>query len=129
LYLFGLLLSSELPQAWYAILPYTLKINLDGTTPWMCGEYTVLGTILLGVFATSAINPAVSSQGLIFGETSLFLKQLIAVAGASAYAFIFTYLMLAIINLVTPVRVSESDEILGLDDSLHGEKAYDSGSL
>ncbi|MEA5110782.1 Ammonium transporter [bioreactor metagenome] len=89
----------------------------------------VLGTILLGVFATSAINPAVSSQGLIFGETSLFLKQLIAVAGASAYAFIFTYLMLAIINLVTPVRVSESDEILGLDDSLHGEKAYDSGSL
>lgn len=89
----------------------------------------VLGTILLGVFATSAINPAVSSQGLIFGETSLFFKQIIAVAGASAYAFIFTYLMLAIINLVTPVRVSESDEILGLDDSLHGEKAYDSGSL
>ena len=89
----------------------------------------VLGTILLGVFASSAINPAVTTQGLIYGESSLFIKQLVAVAGASAYAFIFTYLMLALINYITPVRVSESDEVIGLDDSLHGERAYDSGSM
>ncbi len=89
----------------------------------------VLGTILLGVFATSAINPMVTTQGLMFGETSFFFKQLIAVVGASAYAFIFTYLMLAVINLITPVRVSESDELIGLDSSLHGEQAYDSGSM
>ncbi len=89
----------------------------------------VLGTILLGVFATSAINPMVTSQGLIFGETSFFFKQVVAVVGASAYAFIFTYLMLALINLITPVRVSESDELIGLDNSIHGEQAYDSGSL
>lgn len=89
----------------------------------------VLGTILLGVFATSAINPMVTTQGLIFGETSFFFKQLVAVLGASAYAFIFTYLMLALINLITPVRVSESDELIGLDNSLHGEQAYDSGSM
>jgi Amt family ammonium transporter len=89
----------------------------------------VLGTILLGVFASSAINPAVTTQGLIYGESSLFIKQLVAVAGASAYAFIFTYLMLALINYITPVRVSESDEVIGLDNSLHGEQAYDSGSM
>jgi Amt family ammonium transporter len=89
----------------------------------------VLGTILLGVFATSAINPMVTTQGLMFGETSFFIKQLIAVVGASAYAFIFTYLMLAVINLITPVRVSESDELIGLDSSLHGEQAYDAGSM
>ncbi|PKO95141.1 MAG: ammonium transporter, partial [Bacteroidetes bacterium HGW-Bacteroidetes-9] len=89
----------------------------------------VLGTILLGVFASSAINPMVTSQGLVYGESSLFFKQLIAVVGASAYAFIFTYLMLALINYFTPVRVSESDEIIGLDSSLHGERAYDSGSM
>jgi Amt family ammonium transporter len=89
----------------------------------------VLGTILLGVFATSAINPMVTTQGLIYGESSFFFKQVIAVAGASAYAFIFTYLMLALINLITPVRVSESDELIGLDSSIHGERAYDSGSL
>jgi ammonia channel protein AmtB len=37
--------------------------------------------------------------------------------------------MLALINYFTPVRVSESDEIIGLDSSLHGERAYDSGSM
>jgi Amt family ammonium transporter len=89
----------------------------------------VLGTILLGVFATTAINPMVTTQGLIYGESSFFFKQVIAVAGASAYAFLFTYLMLALINLITPVRVSESDELIGLDSSIHGERAYDSGSL
>ncbi|HPG33752.1 MAG TPA: ammonium transporter, partial [Lentimicrobium sp.] len=63
------------------------------------------------------------------GEWSFFFKQLVAVAGASAYAFIFTYVMLALINKITPVRVSESDEMLGLDNVIHGEQAYDSGSM
>lgn len=89
----------------------------------------VLGTILLGVFATSTINPAIVNEGLIYGDATFFFKQLIAVIGASAYAFIFTYLMLALINYITPVRVSESDEMIGLDTSLHGEQAYDSGSM
>lgn len=89
----------------------------------------VLGTILLGVFASSTINPAVTGQGLIYGESALFIKQVVAVVGASAYAFIFTYVMLALINYITPVRVSESNEIQGLDNSLHSEQAYDSGSM
>ena len=89
----------------------------------------VLGTILLGVFASNAINKAVTVNGLAFGETSFFLKELIAVIAASAYAFIFTYIMLALINLVVRVRVTEADEKAGLDFALHGEKAYDEGSL
>jgi Amt family ammonium transporter len=51
------------------------------------------------------------------------------VAGAALCAFLFTYVMLAAINLVTTVRVSEADEDFGLDASLHGERAYDSGAL
>ena len=62
-------------------------------------------------------------------QSSFFLKQLITVVAASAYAFIFTYIMLALINLVVKVRVTEADEKAGLDYSLHGEKAYDEGSL
>jgi Amt family ammonium transporter len=89
----------------------------------------VLGTILLGVFASSAINPVVTSEGLIFGQTSLFFKELLTVIAASAYAFIFTYLMLALINIFVKVRVSEEQEKLGLDFAQHGEKAYDEGSL
>jgi len=37
--------------------------------------------------------------------------------------------MLALINLITPVRVSESDELIGLDSSIHGDQAYDAGSM
>ncbi|NOU19216.1 MAG: ammonium transporter [Bacteroidales bacterium] len=88
----------------------------------------VLGTILLGVFASKAVNAA-GADGLLFGSSSFFLKQIIAVVGASAYAFGFTYLMLIIINLITPVRVSEEEELAGLDNALHGEKAYDEGAL
>lgn len=57
------------------------------------------------------------------------MKEVVAVLGASAYAFLFTYVMLALINFITPVKVSEADEVLGLDESIHGEKAYDEGSL
>jgi len=88
----------------------------------------VLGTILLGVFASKSVNAA-GADGLLFGSSSFFLKQIVAVVGASAYAFGFTYLMLIIINLITPVRVSEEEEMAGLDNSLHGEKAYDEGAL
>jgi Amt family ammonium transporter len=89
----------------------------------------VLGTILLGFFATKAINPA-GADGLLAGGGATFLmKQVVAVVIASAYAFIFTYVALAVINLVTRVRVSEEEEMVGLDKALHGEKAYDDGAL
>ena len=88
----------------------------------------VLGTILLGLFASKAVNAA-GANGLLFGSGSFLFKELVAVAGAAAYAFGFTYLMLIIINLITPVRVSQADEIAGLDNAIHGEKAYDEGAL
>ena len=87
-----------------------------------------LGVILLGVFASKAMN-AGGADGLLAGGTHFFLVQCLAVVGASLYAFLFTYVMLAVINLFTTVKVSETDEDLGLDASLHGEQAYDSGAL
>jgi ammonium transporter, Amt family len=89
----------------------------------------VLGAVLLGVFATKTINPAVVNEGLWFGDSTFFLKELFAVLGAAAYAFIFTWIMLALINLVVKVRVTQEDEVMGLDMSLHGERAYDEGAL
>jgi Amt family ammonium transporter len=88
-----------------------------------------LGVVLLGVFASKSVNPAVTVEGLAFGQTSFFCKELLAVLAASAYAFIFTYVMLGLINLVVKVRVSAEYEKAGLDVSPHGEKAYDEGSL
>ena len=88
----------------------------------------VIGTILLGVFASSAVNAA-GADGLLFGGGSFFVKELVAVAAAAAYAFIFTYIMLILINMIVKVRVSEDDERKGLDASIHGETAYDEGAL
>ncbi|MCX6146096.1 MAG: ammonium transporter [Candidatus Kapabacteria bacterium] len=86
----------------------------------------VLGTIMLGIFASKSINPA-GANGLLFGDHWFFIKQLVATIGAAAYGFVFTYAMLMIINLFTKVRVEDHEEDAGLDESLHGETAYDSG--
>ncbi|MFA6402943.1 MAG: ammonium transporter [Salinivirgaceae bacterium] len=86
----------------------------------------VFGTVLLGVFASKAINSA-GADGLIYGGGAFFFKEIAAVAIASIYAFFFTYLMLIIINKITPVKVSQEEEKQGLDHSLHGEHAYDDG--
>ena len=86
----------------------------------------LLGTVLLGVFAMKSFG---GQSGLIEGDYAFFGKELISIVIAAAYAFIFTYLMLTIINFITKVRVSEEQEVVGLDESLHGERAYDEGAL
>ncbi|WP_291097269.1 MULTISPECIES: ammonium transporter [unclassified Flavobacterium] len=79
------------------------------------------GMLLTGVFASKAINPAVTDQGLIFGETTLFIHQLIALVAVSIFAFTMSYFLFFIVNKITPLRVSEDKEELGLDISQHGE--------
>src|SRR5438105_5230536 len=88
-----------------------------------------LGIILLGVFAGTAIDPG-GAVGLIYGSGSFFGKQLAAVLGRSLYAFVFTYAMLKVIDLIVPVRVGAEAES-GLDEFMHGEIAYrlDEGAL
>jgi len=82
-----------------------------------------LGIILLGVLATTAVNSA-GADGLLHGGGRFFLGQTLAVAGSSLYAFAFTWLMLWIINKVTPIKTTEIEEGT-LDESLHGERAYE----
>ena len=86
----------------------------------------LLGTILLGVFAAQYVN---GQSGLVEGNYMFFMKQTLTVIAAAAYAFLFTYIMLVLINFITPVKVNENVELVGLDEGLHGEKAYDEGSL
>ncbi|MEI6884152.1 MAG: ammonium transporter [Bacteroidota bacterium] len=88
----------------------------------------VIGTILLGVFAVKGVNAA-GADGLLAGNTTFFFKQVAATVISAAYAFVFTYIMLVIINFITPVKVDEQAEKTGLDYAIHGEKAYDEGAL
>lgn len=80
------------------------------------------GMLLTGVFASKAINPAVGdNQGLIFGGTTLFVNQITALVFVSIFAFVVSYALFFIVNKITPLRVSEDKEELGLDISQHGE--------
>jgi len=82
-----------------------------------------LGIVLLGLFASTAFNPA-GADGLFYGNAIFLAKQLVAAAISSVWAFAFTYGMLWLIDRVTPVKVDEAVEARGLDDALHGETAY-----
>ena len=62
-----------------------------------------------------------TDQGLIFGETTLFTHQLIALVIVSVFAFTVSYFLFFIVNKITPLRVTEDKEEMGLDISQHGE--------
>ena len=82
-----------------------------------------LGIILLGVLGSVAVNPA-GADGLLHGGGGFLVRQVLAVVGSSIYAFGFTWVMLWAIDKVTPVRTTEVEEGT-LDESLHGEHAYE----
>jgi Amt family ammonium transporter len=82
-----------------------------------------LGIIMLGLLGSSAINAA-GTDGLIHGGSGFFFGQLVAVLGSSIYAFVFTWVMLWIIDRITAVKTTETEEGT-LDESLHGERAYE----
>ena len=83
----------------------------------------MIGIILLGVFGTVAVN-ANGSNGLLYGDSGFFVKQILAVVISSIYAFGFTWVMLWIIDRITPVKLTRAEEEIGLDEILHGEHAY-----
>jgi ammonium transporter, Amt family len=97
----------------------------DALDVWGChGVGGVLGLVLTGVFAAKGVN---GTSGLIEGNVHQFMWQCIAAGLSACYSFIITFLCLKAINLFTPVRVAEDVEEKGLDEALHGEKAYDLG--
>jgi Amt family ammonium transporter len=85
-----------------------------------------LGIVMLGIFATKQFNPA-GADGLLAGNPTFLLKEVVAVTFSSVWAFVFTYGMLRIIDMFTTVKVDEMSEEIGLDESIHGEHAYEEG--
>ena len=80
----------------------------------------ITGMLLAGVFACKAVNPSLTQEGLLFEGSELFTNQLIAVGIVSVFAFVMSYFLFFIINLITPLRVSEDVEIAGLDSEQIG---------
>ena len=81
----------------------------------------IWGAIGTGIFASAAVGGA---SGLIYGNVGQFVDQLIAVAIIVPFSFFGSYGLLKLVNLFSPLRVSEEAEDAGLDVSEHGEEAY-----
>lgn len=102
----------------------TTRSNVDDTLDVFPshGVGGMIGMLLTGVFASKQVNSAVTTDGLFFGETSLFWAQVVGLIGSVAYTFIAAFILLRITNAISKLRVSPEDEELGLDISQHGEK-------
>jgi ammonium transporter, Amt family len=81
----------------------------------------IVGMLLTGVFANKNVNAVVVDNGLMFGETKLFTIQLVAMIAVSLFCLAASFLLLKVTDIITPLRVSESEELDGLDKSQHGE--------
>jgi len=86
----------------------------------------VWGGIATGIFAKSSINPVARWDGLVFGDTRLFVAQLISIVITIAIAIVGTLICAGLVKLITPLRTTDYDEKIGLDLSQHGESAYPS---
>jgi ammonium transporter, Amt family len=85
----------------------------------------LVGSLLLGLFADAAINPAVVHEGLFLGGGgSLLADQALASVVTLAYSFVASLALGKVIDVTMGLRVSEEDETTGLDLSQHAEVAY-----
>jgi ammonium transporter, Amt family len=95
------------------------------------GAGGTLGALLTGVFAASAVNPIFKDgkgnplpSGLLEGNSHQLLNQIVGVAFAWGLAVVGTLIILKIVDVVIGLRVSQEQEIEGLDLSQHGEEGY-----
>ena len=105
--------------AWYAITLRRKRGLDDALDVWAVhGMGGLWGALATGIFAS------VGASGLLGGNPGQFGIQIIAVVATIAYTMFATFVILKVIDRVMGLRVSDSDEAKGLDESIFGEKAY-----
>jgi ammonium transporter, Amt family len=109
---------------YYAML-WRNKSRLDESLDvWAChGLGGTWGTLAAGIFASVSVNAA-GVNGIIAGSFTLFLHQLIGVITVWAFAFLVSYGLAKLLSATLGLRVSKTEESIGLDISQHGERAY-----
>jgi len=102
---------------------FKLDDSLDVIAVHLVGG--LVGSLLLGLFADSAINAAVVNEGTFLGGgTDLLVDQIVASVVTLAFSFVASLAIGKVIDLVIGLRVDEAAEDEGLDLSLHAETAY-----
>jgi Amt family ammonium transporter len=109
----------------YYFMILRARQNVDESLDvWAChGMGGTWGTLAAGIFASATVNAA-ATDGLIYGSALLLTKQLAAVAVVWVFAFAGTWILAKIVKAVVGLRVKGEEEVVGLDISQHGERAY-----
>lgn len=82
------------------------------------------GALLIGLFASTAVNPAGADGLLVGGGLGLLGKQALAVGAAAAFSFAGSWVLFKIVDRVVGLRVSKEEEHMGLDLAQHEEAGY-----
>lgn len=86
----------------------------------MCGMWGALAT---GLFACPAVNGA---AGLFYGNPGQVWTQFLSIVGTAVFSAVGTLVVIYVTKLITGgLRVDEEEEIVGLDSSIHGERAFE----
>jgi Amt family ammonium transporter len=111
----------------YAFIVFRPRTRLDETLDVLAahGLAGLTGVLFIGFFAQHAWNGV--SNGLLYGHPGLLGWQALAIVAGPAYAFVGTFVILKLVGLVMPLRMSTGEEALGMDVVQHGEEAYTSG--
>ena len=81
------------------------------------------GALATGIFATKAVNDA-GGDGLLYGNPSQLGIQALAVIVTMVLGFVMTTIILKVLDGIMGLRVSDDEEMSGLDLSQHSETAY-----
>lgn len=102
---------------------YKTKTSLDDTLDvFPChGLGGMVGMLMTGIFATKSVNAA-GADGLFYGNAAFFFTQVKALSIVVVYSFVVSFAIFKFIDLILPLRVTEEEEIQGLDASQHNEK-------
>jgi Amt family ammonium transporter len=81
-----------------------------------------VGALLVGVFATESVTG--SRVGLIEGNPGQMVNQIVGIGASAVWAVIGTFVLLKVLDATMGLRVTQEDEIKGLDLSQHNEEGY-----
>ena len=111
----------------YAVIVLRPRTRVDETLDVLAahGVAGFTGILFIGFFAQQNWNEI--SDGFVYGHIGQLGDQALAALAAPVYAFTVTYVLLKLIGLVMPLRVTEYQEALGMDTVQHGEEAYPTG--
>ena len=87
------------------------------------------GTLMIGMVASDASTGNVDLRGLLYGGgLSLLGKQAIAAGSVLVYSFVLTLIIAYVLKVTIGLRVTDEEEVTGVDQTVHAETAYEFGS-